>query len=249
MSVSFFTRRRILTLTSALALVCFFAISSLSHPVHAAQAAPVSKKLIKQGKSIFDHTPDKASKYVGSSLTCTNCHLNSGTTQFAAPMNIAKMYPVQKDGKKVTLEDVIQRCFARSENGKPLPADSPEMNALVAYINSLSKNEVAGQAPKGRGFVQVPALTGDVTRGASIYQTQCIMCHEANGAGIPGTFPPLWGPKSYNDAASMDKVPVMAAFILHNMPQTSPGSLSAQQAFDVAAFIHSKPHPKFNPGQ
>jgi thiosulfate dehydrogenase len=31
------------------------------------------------------------------------------------------------------------------------------------------------------------------------------------------------------------------------MPQTNPGSLTPQEAFDVSAYIHSKPRPKFNP--
>jgi thiosulfate dehydrogenase len=31
------------------------------------------------------------------------------------------------------------------------------------------------------------------------------------------------------------------------MPQSSPGSLTAQQAFDVAAYVHSQPRPKLDP--
>ena len=38
----------------------------------------------------------------------------------------------------------------------------------------------------------------------------------------------------------------MAAFLVPNMPQNNPGSLTPQQAFDVAAFIHTMPRPKFN---
>jgi thiosulfate dehydrogenase len=39
-----------------------------------------------------------------------------------------------------------------------------------------------------------------------------------------------------------------ASFIWHNMPQSSPGSLTPQQAFDVAAFINSHPRPD-SPGK
>lgn len=246
-----FEKRRILAVIPVIALLCIIVAGGFGHPLHAAQSpAPVSKKLAKQGKKIFDNTPQSASKYVGASLTCQDCHLNSGTKAYAAPMtNIAGLYPLfsKRAGHKITLEQRIQECFVRSENGKPLPVGSPQMIALVAYITSLSKNEIKGRIPAGRGLVKVPDLTGNPARGAAIYQARCSMCHQANGAGIPGSFPPLWGPHSFNTGAGMYKIPKMAAFVLHNMPQTSPGSLTPQQAFDVAAYIHSKPRPKLNP--
>ena len=37
----------------------------------------------------------------------------------------------------------------------------------------------------------------------------------------------------------------MAAFVQHNMPQTNPGSLTPQDAYDVAAYVHGKPHSRF----
>ena len=244
-----FTKKRTWLVIPGIALACFFLAGTLGRPLHAAQAAPISKKLIKQGQNIFEHTPDKASQYVGSTLSCSDCHINGGTTEFAAPVNVAQLYPLQSKsaGRTLTLVDRIQRCFIRSENGKPVPADSPVMTALVAYITHLSQNEAKGQVPKGRGLVPVPELTGNPSRGASIYQAQCSMCHEANGEGIPGSFPPLWGPHSFNDGAGMYQIPKMAAFVLHNMPQSSPGSLTAQQAIDVAAYVHSQPRPKLDP--
>ena len=38
----------------------------------------------------------------------------------------------------------------------------------------------------------------------------------------------------------------MAAFVLGNMPQNKPGSLTPQEAFDVSSFIASKPHSAYN---
>jgi thiosulfate dehydrogenase len=38
----------------------------------------------------------------------------------------------------------------------------------------------------------------------------------------------------------------MAQFIHQNMPQTTPGSLTPQQAYDVAAYIHFMPHTPFD---
>ena len=37
-----------------------------------------------------------------------------------------------------------------------------------------------------------------------------------------------------------------AWFVIHNMPQDHPGILTHQEAFDVSAYIHAKPGPKFN---
>jgi thiosulfate dehydrogenase len=34
-----------------------------------------------------------------------------------------------------------------------------------------------------------------------------------------------------------------ASFISRNMPQTAPGTLTSQQAFDLAAYINSHPRP------
>ena len=40
--------------------------------------------------------------------------------------------------------------------------------------------------------------------GAKVYQTNCSSCHQANGQGVPGTFPPLAGnPVVTGDAAKV----------------------------------------------
>jgi thiosulfate dehydrogenase len=53
----------------------------------------------------------------------------------------------------------------------------------------------------------------------------------------------VWGAESFNDGAGMHRIQKMAAFVKQNMPKNSPGILSNQEAFDVSAFIHSKPRP------
>lgn len=40
---------------------------------------------ILRGKDFLEHTFEKLPQYVGAKINCTNCHLNSGTTQFAGP--------------------------------------------------------------------------------------------------------------------------------------------------------------------
>jgi thiosulfate dehydrogenase len=43
----------------------------------------------------------------------------------------------------------------------------------------------------------------------------------------------------------MARVRTAAAFIKENMPFDRPGSLTDQQAYDVAAFVNARPRPDF----
>lgn len=250
---------RSFALCSCMFLVAITACSG-KHPESAAQQAPQAQpaaavqknaELVKRGKLIFDRTPKYAFHYVGNQLACSDCHVKSGTADYAAPMiDIAGLFPMfsKRAGRMITLEDRIDECFARSEAGSPLPPDSLEMQALVAYIQSLSQNEKRGKPYAGRGLVKLPELKGNAAQGKLVYvQQECVLCHGRDGAGIPPIMPPLWGNGSFNDGAGMYKPAKMAAYVFHNMPQNHPGSLTAQQAYDVAAYIHTMPRPKFNP--
>ena len=247
-----------LPLIAAAALFCVAFAGWCGHEASAATNASTNQAiaeatppaLAQQGQLIFDHTPKYAKKYVGNTLTCNDCHLESGTQAFSAPMiDLAGLFPMysKRAGHVITLTNRIQECFVRSEAGTPPPANSKTMRALVAYIDWLSRSGVKGKPYQGRGLVPLPALTGDPVAGKAIYGAQCAMCHGVNGAGVPHVFPALWGNNSYNTGAGMNNPSKMARFVVHNMPQTHPGLLSPQQAYDVAAYIHTKPRPKFNP--
>jgi thiosulfate dehydrogenase len=204
---------------------------------------------IRLGLKVFDETPKYAAPYVGNKLNCSDCHLKSGTQSYASPMvGVPGLFPMYRDREKtvVTLEERLEQCFQRSENGHRLPENSPEMVGLLSYMQWLSKDQPTGRPFPGRGFETLPALTGDVDRGSQIYAAQCALCHGQDGAGQPPTFPPVWGPGAFNDGAGMNDPSRMAAFVHRNMPQTSPGSLTPQQAYDVSAYIHSKPHTRFD---
>jgi thiosulfate dehydrogenase len=204
---------------------------------------------IRFGKQIFDQTPKYASAHVGNQLSCGDCHLQSGRAAYAAPMiDVAGIFPRynKRAGRVISLQERFQECFTRSENGSPLAPDGKEMKALTAYVDWLSRDGRKGKMYPGRGFVQVPDLIGSPRRGKAIYAVQCANCHGINGAGVPPILPPLWGENSYNKGAGMNDERKMAAFLVHNMPQNHPNSLSPQDAFDVASYIHTKPRPEFN---
>lgn len=204
---------------------------------------------IRLGRQIFDETPKYAHAYVGNQLSCNDCHLNRGLASYSAPLiEVANIFPRynRRAGRVISLQERFIECFTRSENGIPPPRDSAEIKALTAYVHWLSRDGAKGKAYPGRGFVKLPELTGNVSNGKTIYLNQCANCHGTDGAGVPPVLPPLWGRNSYNDGAGMNRVKKMAAFVIHNMPQNNPGTLTPQDAYDVAAYIHSMPRPKFN---
>src|SRR5260370_1346628 len=151
---------------AAFALICWLATGCSGHSTRAAKAKSANPRqtavmnaqqaeLIHQGQLIFDETPKYAGSYVGNKLACNDCHIQSGTAAYAAPMiDLSGLFPMfnKRAGHLISLQNRIQECFARSEAGRPLPDDSREMQALVAYINWLSKDGVKGKPYKGRGL-------------------------------------------------------------------------------------------------
>ena len=61
-------------------------------------------------------------------------------------------------------------------------------------------------------------------------------------------FPPLWGPQSFNVGAGMARLSVAAAFVRAQMPPGNTGTLTDQEAYDVAAYFTTQPRPDF-PGK
>jgi len=61
-------------------------------------------------------------------------------------------------------------------------------------------------------------------------------------------FPPLWGDDSFNNGAGMARVLTAARFIKARMPFGRP-DLTDDEAFDVAAYINSKPRPQMSISQ
>jgi cytochrome c/ABC-type molybdate transport system substrate-binding protein len=215
-------------------------------------------RMVRLGRQIFDNTPKYAGKYIGDGLSCENCHLASGTAAYSAPMwGAYPAYP-RYQGKVhavVTMSRRIQECFEFSENSHHLPRTSGKIiTALDAYSAWLSRAAPVGAQLPGRGYISLkaPPLKPSVSRGKQDFIVNCEMCHGAHGQGMMVgnhyQFPPLWGPHSYNAGAGMHKVKLAAEFIQHNMPLGRAGTLTLQQAWDLAAYIDSHERPP-NPMQ
>ena len=103
-----------------------------------------------------------------------------------------------------------------------------------------------------------PPVAADATRGEKVYADLCASCHNDNGQGehdksprLGYLIPPLWGDDSFNAAAGMAKLAHAAAYVRTNMPfgvRDQDPVLTVQQAWDVAAYMISKPRPPAPPG-
>ena len=210
-------------------------------------------KVIKLGQQVFMETGKYASRYVGNSLTCANCHLDAGRKADSAPLWASFIhYPAfrSKTGKVDTLASRIQGCFEYSMNGKAPPADDPIITALQTYAFWLAKGAPVGMPLSGSGYPKLkkPEQPADYARGEIVYAQNCALCHGADGLGQRSggkqVFPPLWGPKSFNWGAGMHQLANAAGFIQANMPLGKGGTLSGQDAWDVAAFMNSHERPQ-----
>lgn len=223
-------------------------------------AAPNADQVVR-GMRLHLETKALLPQNVGNSLNCTSCHLNAGTVADGSPfVGVSAFFPsyAPRAGKVVTLEERINGCFRRSMNGAPLPPQSADMQAMVAYFDWMKRNTQAGDKVAGRGVGKVdPAIKPDVHNGEKIYVQQCAVCHGQDGEGLKREdgqliFPPLWGDQSFNIGAGMARTYTAAAFVKRNMPigfhekfPLGQGGLSDQEAVDVAEYFSHKPRPDF----
>ncbi len=225
-------------------------------------------RTVRRGRDLIEKTAqligpeaaDPAHRFAGNNLNCSSCHLKAGTKKFGMPFQgVFADFPNYRarSGAVGTVEDRIEGCMTRSMNGKPLPLRGPEMTSIVAYMKFLSDGRPVGEATPGRGSGRMTELTrpADPERGQVVYSQNCVACHGANGQGQRVgevgdgqgyTFPPLWGPDSFNDGAGMDRLIAAANFIHSNMPNSVTWDapvLSVEDAWDVAAFVQAQARP------
>jgi thiosulfate dehydrogenase len=218
------------------------------------------------GRQLVAHTaellgPDQADpdrRYISSRLNCGSCHLSTGNEPGTLTLLQTDEHFPRFSGRAGTMTDIedrINECMQRSMNGRPLPMDSPEMMAIAAYLRSLGTQYEASGASRRTahepGPFKTPNRAADLMKGEAVFDTRCRICHGADGEGLPASadrskgylFPPLWGPDSFNNGAGLHRVLTAARFIKARMP-LGEATLTDDEAFDVAAFINSKPRPE-----
>lgn len=204
-----------------------------------------------RGRAILIATKDSLPGFVGNGLRCTTCHLDEGRRLFAMPwIGVHARYPQYRSraGRVLTIVDRINECLERSLAGKSLPPDDDRLRAIESYFAFVSAGTGVGQPTPGQGIDSVHVTAADTANGGIVYGLHCARCHGANGDGAgdhttPAT--PIWGPAAYTIGAGMARRLTAAAFIRRNMPFDKPGTLTEQQALDVAAYIDGQARPDF----
>lgn len=209
--------------------------------------------VIRAGEQIFLRTGLNAKAYVGNSLNCVNCHLDAGRLAGSAPMwGAYPLYPAYRSKTKQvdSFAERLRGCFIYSMNGKAPPEGSDVLVALEAYSYWMATGAPVGAKLPGSGYQKLakPPQVPDYVRGQAVYESRCALCHGADGqgqrSGAMQVFPPLWGAQSFNWGAGMHQVDNATAFIKANMPLGQGGSLSDQEAWDVATFMNAHERPQ-----
>lgn len=223
--------------------------------------------MIKLGYEVITRTPEligpladnPRKRFAGNNLTCQSCHLEGGTKPGSGSfVGVYNRFPQfrGRENKIGTLEERIDGCMERSMNGRKMPHNSLEMQAMVIYIKWLSEDVPEEQGAKYKGFVKIklPEIKANLAEGQTIFEKHCVVCHGAEGQGVRANdnsiyeFPPLWGNDSYNHGAGMHRVITAAEFIKSNMPYLQATYdnpvLTDEEAYHVAAYINSFDRPQ-----
>lgn len=222
-----------------------------------------ANNLIRYGKILIDSTgkylgPRGTVARISNGMNCQNCHRESGTKFYTNNfLQVASTYPKFRDrsGKIESVEWRVNECMQRSLNGEILDSLSKEMRAMVAYLKWIGKNVKKNEKEERSQTKELSFLAraANPLQGAAIYPIKCAPCHGKNGEGVVNPdsadyiYPPLWGDHSYAVSAGMYRLSRLASFIKYNMPlgatYTTP-LLTDDEAWDLAAYINSQPHPK-----
>jgi mono/diheme cytochrome c family protein len=179
---------------------------------------------------------------------CVVCHGANGQGRVGA--DLAKDWPsVRPD---LTVKAIVasgvpgSRMPAWSEaNGGPL--SSEQIEAVTAYVLSWqtggADNIIIVPTPTPLPPVKpLPNVAGDTTRGAVLFQQNCIMCHGEGGQGKigktlaknwSGVRPDLLIQNTINTGIPNTAMPAWS--------QTNGGPLSAQDVDDLTAYILAMP--------
>lgn len=190
-------------------------------------------------------------------MNCQNCHLEAGTKFLGNNYSaVASAYPKyrERSGTKESICKRISDCFRRSLNGNAPDSLSKEMQAIKAYILWLGREVPKGARVKGAGLAELSYLdrAADTASGRLTYGSKCASCHGPGGTGLMNTdglsytYPPLWGPHSYNNGAGLFRLSRLAGYLYANMPfgaTAGQPQLSPAEAWDLAAFINAQPRP------
>jgi len=238
-------------IASCIAIGALTVVATLivGHKTPTAATPEYGKRLLAQTQQYLGpDAPDPRMRFTASRRACASCHIGAGAERGELSVIPAvRRYPSN-------LEHRINECMVRNMNGRPLPEDGTEMIAMVSWLRFLADEDTAMGAGRRQSHdppvFKPPDRPTNPEAGERLFAKRCADCHGKDGAGLRASrklaqgylFPPLWGSDSFTDGSEMHGVTTAARFIKAKMPLGRP-DLDDDQAFDLAAFVNSKPRP------
>lgn len=127
-------------------------------------------------------------------------------------------------------------------------------------VKEVAKTEAAAEGGHGTpaggtqtgGGEAVAVDQALLTKGQTVFSTNCAGCHQANGAGVPGAFPPLAGNPNLADAEHVVKTVIHGLAsgvevngVKYTQPMPAFGQLSDEEVAAVATYIRNSWGNKF----
>lgn len=146
--------------------------------------------------------------------------------------------------------------FRKGIEGKIVP--SKDGRALIAYLLSLKQTGLPTGKPSGDFLYKIKKKTleasGDnnLPDGEAVFTTNCVSCHQTNGEGLPGAFPPLKNsPVVLGENLELYITIIMKGYDARPEFATMPavGTNAGFTAEDVAALINHERTSWGNPGK
>lgn len=180
---------------------------------------------------------------------CIHCHANFDEAKFddgywrpAHALWNASSRPsyyngAYEGGGEVALARAINTCAVAFLKADPLPLEDEKMQALLAYLRSISPEAESPLVTITR-VSSPPEVEGDPRSGEQQFNASCMLCHREKGAAPPLTFAAspfvvMAKVRGYKPPADGLDEPFDLDY---PMPFFSAERLTGQQVADVAAF-------------
>lgn len=181
--------------------------------------------------------------------SCIYCHANFDEAKFddgywrpAHEMWNAASRPSYYNGaykgrSDVPLARAINTCAVAFLKADPLPLEDERMQALIAYLRSISPDAESPAVTITR-VSSPPEVDGDSRSGEKLFNASCMLCHREKGAAPPLTFTAspffvMASIRGYKPPADGLDEPFELDY---PMPFFSSERLTDQQVADLAAF-------------
>ena len=200
------------------------------------------------------NTGKYAAKYVGNSLACANspgCGSSRTRRHFGRCSSITPPIAARQGRRHAGRADP---GLLRVQHERQGAAPGRRGRDSAADLRLLACEKARRSACRGCPAADPEARrAGTALRlchaGKPSTQQNCALCHGEEGAGAAKqkntkVFPPLWGPQSFNWGAGMHPIGECCGIHPGRRPLGKGGSLSEQDAWDVALFMNSHERPQ-----